>query len=154
MPSIIEDDQNKEFQYSSKKTLGWVPLRDKKAHSSELKVPVRSSFNQKLESEQNFSYANVGYLPPITFPSSTNERELLRLIVINRTLSIKKELGLSYIFLEVYQAVYAKTLGVMFKLKTENKNIFDKIIVRMGGFHIIICLFLTIYCCFRNTGLV
>ena len=31
---------------------------------------------------------------------------------------------------------------------------FDKIIVRMSGFHITICLLRTIYSCFRNTGLV
>ena len=42
----------------------------------------------------------------------------------------------------------------MFKLKNENNKIFDKIIVRMGGFHIIICLLRTIYSCVRNTGLV
>ena len=73
MPSIIEDNQNKEFQKSSKKTLGWVLLRDNTAHPSEQNVPVLSSFNQILtkfeqNSEQNFSDANVGYLPPITAP--------------------------------------------------------------------------------------
>ena len=46
MASIIEDDQNKEFQKSSKKTLGWLLLRDNTVHSSELKVPVWSFFNQ------------------------------------------------------------------------------------------------------------
>ena len=74
--------------------------------------------------------------------------------VINRTLSIKKELGLSHIFLEDDQAIYAKLLDVMFKLENENNKIFDKTIVCMGGFHIIICLICTIYSCFRNTGLV
>ena len=42
----------------------------------------------------------------------------------------------------------------MFKLKNENNKIFDKKIVCVGGFHIIICLLLIIYNCFRNTGLV
>ena len=32
VPSIIEDDQNKEFQKSSNKTLGWILLRDHTAH--------------------------------------------------------------------------------------------------------------------------
>ena len=58
--------------------------------------------------------------------------------VINRTWSIKKELGLTYIFLEVDQVIYAKVLDVMFKLENENNKIFDKIVVHMGGFHIII----------------
>ena len=103
MSSIIEDDQNKEFQKSSKKTLGWVFLRDNTAHLSEQKVPAWSSFNQILDSEQNFFQVNVGYLPPITAPP-TQMNVIYE--VINRTLSIKKELELSYIFLEVDQAIY------------------------------------------------
>ena len=107
-------------------------------------------FNQILESEQNFSQANVGYLLPITV-SPTQINVIYEFI--NRT-SIKKELGLCYIFLEGDQAIFAKVLDVMFKLKNENNKIFDKIIVRMDGFHIIICLLGTIYNCFKNTGLV
>ena len=94
---------------------------------------------------------NVGCLPPIT-ASPTQINVIYE--VINRTLSIKKELGLTYIFLEVDQAIYAKVLDIIFELENENNKIFDKIIVRMGGFHIIICLLHTIYSCFRNTGLV
>ena len=82
-------------------------------HLSELKVPASSSFNQILEPEQNLSQENIGYLPPITD-------------VINQTLSIKKELGLSYIFLEVDQGIYTKILDVMCKLDNENNKIFDK----------------------------
>ena len=59
--------------------------------------------------------------------------------IINPVLSIKKELGLSYIFLEVDLAIYAKILDVMFQFQNENK-MFDKIIGRMGGFYIMICL--------------
>ena len=125
------------------KTLGWVLLRDNTAHPSELKVPAWSSFDQILESEQNLSQANVGYLPLITvFPTQMN----VNYKFIDRTLSIKKELGLSYIFLEVDQVIYVKTLDVMFKLKKENSCV--------SGFHIIICLFRTIFSCFRNTGLI
>ena len=40
MPTIIQNDQNKEFQNSPKKTLVWVLLRDKTAHPSEQKVPT------------------------------------------------------------------------------------------------------------------
>ena len=93
---------------------------------------------------------NVGYFPPITAPPTEMN---VNYEVINRKLSLKKELGLSYIFLEVDHATYAKILGVMFNLENENK-IFDEIIVRMGGFHIIICFLRTIHSCFRNTGLV
>ena len=66
MSSITKDDQNKEFQSSSKKILKWVLLRDKTANSFELQVPLLSSSNQILVSEQSFLKANVIYLPPIT----------------------------------------------------------------------------------------
>lgn len=66
MPSITKDDQNKEFQSSSKKILKWVLLRDKAANSFELQVPLLSSSNQILVSEQSVLKANVIYLPPIT----------------------------------------------------------------------------------------
>ena len=69
--------------------------------------------------------AIIGYLPPITAsPTQVN----VNCKVINRTLSIKKELGFSYIFSEVCQVIYSKILDVMFKLENENKKIFDKII--------------------------
>ena len=89
-----------------------------------------------------FFQPNVGYLPPITAPP-TQMNVIYK--VVNQTLSIMKELGLTYIFLEVDQAIYAKVLDVMFKLGNENNKIFNKIIVRMGGFHIIICLLRFIY---------
>ena len=66
MSSITKDDQNKEFQSSSKKILKWVLLRDKTANSFELQVPLLSSSNQILVSEQGFLKANAIYLPPIT----------------------------------------------------------------------------------------
>ena len=58
--------------------------------------------------------------------------------VINQTLSIKKELGLSYRFLASDQAIYPKILDVVFKPENENNKIFDTIIVYVGGFYIII----------------
>ena len=80
-------------------------MRDNTVHPSEWKVPAWSSFNQMLESKQNFLQANVGYLPPITAPPKQ-----MNVIydVINRTLSIKKKLGLSYVVFEVDHAIYAK----------------------------------------------
>ena len=89
-----------------------------------------------------FFQPNVGYLQPIAAPP-TQMNVIYE--VINQTLSIMKELGLTYIFLEVDPAIYAKVLDVMFKLGNENNKIFNKIIVRMGGFHIIICLLRFIY---------
>ena len=76
MPSIIKYDQKKEFQNSSKKSLGCALLRSKAAQPSEQKVPAWSSFNQILESEQNFSQVNAGYLPSVTASSHTDEPDL------------------------------------------------------------------------------
>lgn len=50
--------------------------------------------------------------------------------VINRNLTVKKELILSYVFFETDQAIYAKALNVMLKLENENNKLFDKITVR------------------------
>lgn len=49
---------------------------------------------------------------------------------INRNLTIKKELVLSYIFFETDQAIYAKALDVMLKLENDNNKLFDKITLR------------------------
>ena len=50
--------------------------------------------------------------------------------VINRNLTVKKELILSYVFFKTDQAIYAKALNVMLKLENENNKLFDKITVR------------------------
>ena len=65
-----------------------------------------------------------------------------------------KELHLSYIFLEVDQAIYNKVLQVMFKCENEGRQDFDNVIVRMGGFHVIICMLRTIYSRFKGSGIV
>ena len=90
MLSIIEGNGNKEFQNSLNETLGWVILRDNTSHLSELKVPAWSSPNQTLDSEQNFSQANLDYFPSVTItPTQMHTSHE----VVNRTLSFKKELG-------------------------------------------------------------
>ena len=55
------------------------------------------------------------------------------------------ELKLENIFLECDQAIYTKVLQVLFKFNQEGSNHFDKIVVRMGGFHIVMCLMKAIY---------
>ena len=41
------------------------------------------------------------------------------------------------IFVEVDQTNYTKVLDFMIKLEAEGDNVFEKIILRMGGFHVI-----------------
>ncbi|MES9880764.1 MAG: hypothetical protein ABW185_07775, partial [Sedimenticola sp.] len=64
------------------------------------------------------------------------------------------ELDLEFIFLEVDQAIYNKVLQVIFKYKEDGSARFDNVIVRMGGFHIIMCLMKSIYSRFNGSGLV
>ena len=74
--------------------------------------------------------------------------------ILNRTVQYMKELHLSYIFLEVDQAIYSKVLQVIFKYKSEGRQEFDNVILRMGGFHVIICMLRTIYSRFKCSGIV
>lgn len=59
---------------------------------------------------------------------------------IDRTLDIMNELNLPKIFIEANQEIYTKVLDAMFKLEKDGKQVFKKIIPRMGGFHILICM--------------
>ena len=65
-----------------------------------------------------------------------------------------EELGLKYIFMEVDQAIYHKVLDAMFKMENEGNPIFQKVIPRMGGFHIGLRMIRTIYSQFKNSGIV
>ena len=74
--------------------------------------------------------------------------------IIHRSLDIMKELGIRFMFLEVDQAIYSKVLDAMFKLEKEGSDILDKVIPRMGRFHIVLSLLRTIYSSFKNAGIV
>ena len=63
------------------------------------------------------------------------------------------ELELGSIFLEVDQAIYTKILDNKFYLlQNTGNNSYEKIIVRMGRFHIIMCLMRFIYSRFCGFG--
>ena len=74
--------------------------------------------------------------------------------IINRAMRCKSELQLEYIFLEVNQAIYNKVLQVLFNQKTRDPSFYNKLVVRMGGFHIVLCLLKTIYRRFYDSGIV
>lgn len=52
------------------------------------------------------------------------------------------------------QAIYSKVLDAMFKMDFEGSDIFTKLIPRMGGFHVIMCMLKTIYSRFKDSGLI
>ena len=64
------------------------------------------------------------------------------------------KLIVEYIFLEVDQAIYNQVLQVLFNQKARDPSFCNKRIVRMGGFHIVLCLLKTIYSRFCDSGIV
>ena len=74
--------------------------------------------------------------------------------VINRSLDVMTELNLKNIILEVDQAIYTKILDAMFRMELDGSMIFDKIIPRMGEFHIVICMLKTIFSRFKDSGII
>ena len=85
--------------------------------------------------------AVVGYLPPI--PDTPTEMKVIY-AEIERSEQIRIELETEFIFIEADQAIYTKVMDAMFKMKDEGRNYMDRIIPRMGGFHITICMLRTI----------
>ena len=113
-------------------------------------IPGWSGF-QQLGSVPDLHPVTVGYLPPIT--ESPTQMTVIY-AEINRTMDVMKELELPFIFIEADQAIYTKVLDAMFKIDAEGNDIFSKIIPRMGGFHILMCMLKTIYSLFKNIGFV
>ena len=104
-------------------------------------VPSWTGF-QKLSYPNKNTKVSVGYLTPITAPPT--EMKVI-FSVINRSLDVMTELNLKNIILEVDQAIYTKILDATFRMELDGSMIFDKIIPRMGGFHIVICMLKTIF---------
>ena len=106
---------------------------------------------QELLCNSDLDQVNVGYLPPI--PNTPTDMKTIY-AAIRRTQDIMEELETNLIFIEVDQAIYTKVLDAMFRLKDEGENLFDNIIPRLGGFHILVCMLRTIYSLFHNCGFV
>ena len=145
-----DPDGHQECSQSKLETLAWVQCRRVKDDNGKPIVPAWSAFKQLVTSESPAG-VNVGYLPAITAPP-TNMNVILA--ILNRTLDCMTELKLETIFLECDQAIYTKVLQVLFKFKQEGSNHFDNIVVRMGGFHIVMCLMKAIYSRFQGSGIV
>ncbi len=132
-------------------TLAWANSR--KATDAPLAgqtVPAWSAFRQ-LTTKEAPPGVNVGYMPAITAPPTDMN---VILAILNRSVQCMTELKLDYIFLEADQAIYNKVLQVLFKFDADGSTQFDSVIVRMGGFHIIMCLMKSIYGRFKGSGLV
>ena len=73
---------------------------------------------------------------------------------MQRTIECMNCLNLNYIFLEVDQAIYNKVLQVLFAYQKKENRKFDKLIVRMGGFYVILCLLRTVYSRLKDSGII
>ena len=93
----------------------------------------------------------MGYLPAINdSPTSFNVIQG----IMDRAMECMNHLNLNYIFLVVDQAIFNKVLQVLFAFQEKENRKFDKIIVRMGGFHVILCLLRTIHSRFKDSGII
>ena len=72
---------------------------------------------------------------------------------MQRTIECINCLNLNYISLEVDQAIYNKVLQVLFTYQKKENRKFDKLIVSMGGFYVILCLLRTIYSRLKDSGI-
>ena len=89
----------------------------------------------------------MGYFPAIN--DSPKSLSVIQYI-IDRTIECMNYLNLLYIFLEVHQAIFNKVLQVLFAFQEKENRKFAKIIVHMGGFHVILYLLRTTYFCFNS----
>ena len=145
-----EKNDEAEYKNSSKSNLMWSLTRYVTNMNKLQNVPSWSGFNQLVYPNPTIK-ARVGYLQPITAPPT--EMNVI-FLVINRSLDILNELNSKQMFLEVDQAIYTKILDAMFRMEANGDQIFDKIVPRMGGFHILLCVLRTIYSRFKDTGFV
>ena len=93
----------------------------------------------------------MGYLPAITHsPTSFNVIQC----IMDRAIECMNYLNLNYIFLEARQAIFNKVLQVLFEFQEKENRKLYKIIVRIGGFHVILCLLRTLYSPFKDFGII
>lgn len=66
-----------------------------------------------------------------------------------RSITCMHSLNLAFIFFEVDQAVYNMVSIALFSHKLNGKKNYENIVIRMGGFHVIICMIKKIYSRFK-----
>ena len=137
-----------EMKRSSKRTLVWAVSR-KHSEKGETIVPAWTGFQVLSQSNQPKD-VSIGFMPAI--PAPPTQKNVIEEI-INRSMRCKSELQIEYIFLEVDQAIYNKVLKC-FREKAKDPSFCNKLIVRMGGFHIVLCLLKAIYSHFYDSGIV
>lgn len=98
-------------------------------------IPAWAGFNIKLQQDIIPRESSVGYCQVIE--ASPTEMPTVYTI-LKRSLQMASQLGQQDAIVVVDQPIYAKALEVMW----QNKEEFDRLVVRMGAFHII-CAFMS-----------
>ena len=140
---------NTEYDKSSTENFAWGLTRYAASDRGSQIVPSWNGFQKLIYPNKNTRFSRV--LTPITAPPT--EMKVI-FCVIMRSLDVMTELNLKNIILEVDQAIYTKILDAMFRMELDGSTIFDKIIPRMGGFHIVICMLKTIFSRFKDSGII
>ena len=116
---------------------------------SEQSIPFWNGFQQLLA--ETPPKATIGYLPPITVPPT----EMGAIYAfIDRAFKILTQLEMEKMFIKADQAIYSKLLGAMFKLSEDGHDVVSKLIPRIGGFHIIMCMLKTSFSRFKDSGII
>ena len=141
---------NTEYEKSGIENSAWGLTRYAASDMGYQIVHSWTSF-QKLIYPNKSTKVSIGYLTPITAPPT--EMKVI-FSVINRPLDVMTELNLKNTILEVDQAICTRILDAMFRMELDGSMIFDKIILRMGGFHIVICMLNTMFSRFKDSGII
>ena len=137
---------------ASLKTIAWVLCMLDLDNEANNLVPAWSAFQSITCKKLPLCEVNIGYFPAIR-DTPTKYGTIYK--ILKTAQEIMQELELGFIYLEVDQAIHHKVLDVKFQLlQQENYEQFKSIIVRMGGFHITICLMRSIFSWFHGFGFV
>ena len=120
-------------------------MLNRQVHTENQQVMGWTGFNIVIRKDLTVRKDKIGYLPTINAPATemTTVHEILRQSVL-----ICNNLGLSKIVVMFDQAIYAKTVEIIWK----HPDKFKDVILRMGAFHIMCNLVSIIGKLFQDSG--
>ncbi|XP_078353866.1 uncharacterized protein LOC144638547 [Oculina patagonica] len=159
-PGTLEIDVNSIKQASPEVAVyarvidfGWIlcrmPIEDTLFSSAENErqvIPAWSGFNMLLHKESVPRECSIGYCEVIE--ASPTELPTVY-TVLQRSLQMAQQLGQRDVIVVFDQAIYAKALEVLW----QNKDQFQRLVVRIGSFHTICAFFAAIGKRFGDAGL-
>ena len=109
-------------------------------------LPAWTGFNQKVSSSKILPVSKIGYLPVID--ASPTEMSTVNL-VLTRSIDIANILLLPNIVLVMDQAIYSKAQ----QIRWQNEEFTNRLVIRLGEFHIAMSFLPTIGKRFQDAGL-